>query len=378
MTRDDTTMSAGDGETTGGLGPAEALSWLKLQRCLAWLPERVKPLLADGASPEEVLSRLLQAGVSVRGGAFGDSELRKASEQARYDRARLAAMGGRVVPAMHEDYPVPLAQLEDAPPVLLVRGRVESLSPDCVAVVGARAATASARRQARRLGRELAASGLTVVSGLARGVDAEAHRGALEVGGVTVAVLAGGIDRVYPPEHRDLAREISQRGAVLSEMPLGTPPRREFFPLRNRIISGLCRGVVVVEARSRSGSLITVGHALAQGREVFVLPGASDGPFAEGSNRLLREGARAIRGAADVLEDLGVALSEGGAGPLLVPSRGELEERILSLLGEAPRSREMLLAEVEPDPSRLAALLLALELAGQVVEERDGRLYRAW
>jgi DNA processing protein len=209
-------------------------------------------------------------------------------------------------------------------------------------------------------------------------VDAEAHRGALEVGGVTVAVLAGGVDRIYPPEHRDLAREICQSGAVLSEMPLGTPPRRELFPLRNRIISGLCRGVVVVEARSRSGSLITVRHALAQGREVFVLPGASEGPFAEGSNRLLRDGARAIRGAADVLEDLGMDSSQGAPGRGGGPSRGGLEDLILSLLGDAPRDRERLLVEVKADPGRLAAALLGLELAGHVVEERDGRLYRAW
>lgn len=375
MTGDDTARLRA---ITGGLGPADALSWLRLQRCLAWQPERVRPLLADGASPEEVLSRLVERGRAGRGDAPAESDLRNASERAERDQVQLEGMGGRVLPATHEDYPVPLAQLEDAPPVLLVRGRVESLAPDCVAIVGARAATASARTQARRLGRELAASGLTIVSGLARGVDAEAHRGALEVGGVTVAVLAGGVDRIYPPEHRDLAREICQSGAVLSEMPLGTPPRRELFPLRNRIISGLCRGVVVVEARSRSGSLITVRHALAQGREVFVLPGASEGPFAEGSNRLLRDGARAIRGAADVLEDLGMDSSQGAPGRGGGPSRGGLEDLILSLLGDAPRDRERLLVEVKADPGRLAAALLGLELAGHVVEERDGRLYRAW
>jgi DNA processing protein len=307
------------------------------------------------------------------------------------DRRILDEMGAHVLPLTNPTYPVRLAALVDAPPVLLVRGASAVLNTPAVAIIGARAATGAGRSQARRLGRELAACGLTIVSGLARGIDAEAHRGALEVGGRTVAVLACGVDRIYPPEHRSLADEITIDGVVLSEMPLGTSPRRELFPLRNRIISGLSLAVIVVEARRRSGSLITVRHALNQGREVFVVPGASAGPFAEGSNQLLREGARAISTAADVLEDLGLS---GLATPRVEsdPIKGEaltqpdglgdpadpLEQRILKILENGPACRDELVVGAEIDPAKLARALLDLELAGRVIEERDGQFYRCW
>ena len=212
-------------------------------------------------------------------------------------RERLEHLGVRIVPLLEPGYPDALLNLDDAPLVLSVRGQVDRLGDPSVAIVGARAATRSARGIARQLAFDLSRAGITIVSGLARGIDAEAHRGALDAGGATIGVLACGIDRIYPPEHRGLAQEMMQRGAVVSELPLGALPRPLHFPLRNRIISGLSRAVVVVEARARSGSLITVRHALAQGREVFVVPGAVDGPFAAGTNQLLREGARAIRSA---------------------------------------------------------------------------------
>lgn len=331
---------------------------------------------------------------------------------------RLASIGARVLPFGDPDYPEGLSVLEDAPPVLLVRGCIAALSAPAVAIVGARAATRNARAQARRVARELAGRGVTIVSGLARGIDAEAHRGALEAGGRTVAVLACGLDQTYPPEHRELASQIAIRGAVLSEMPLGTPPRRELFPLRNRIISGASLGIIVVEARRRSGSLITVRHAANQGREVWVVPGPVEGPFCEGSNQLLREGARAIRNAADVIEDLAArwpsrdereraietrdAIREGEVDPeansspvaRALPNTvdpdaatrdtggpGEarvegLQGRILALLASSgPATREELMTAVEPEPGRLARALLELELAGRVVEERDGRFH---
>lgn len=307
------------------------------------------------------------------------------------DRRILDEMGAHVLPLTNPTYPVRLAALVDAPPVLLVRGASAVLNTPAIAIIGARAATRAGRSHARRLGRELAACGLTIVSGLARGIDAEAHRGALEVGGRTVAVLACGVDGIYPPEHRALADEITIDGVVLSEMPLGTSPRRELFPLRNRIISGLSLAVIVVEARRRSGSLITVRHALNQGREVFVVPGASAGPFAEGSNQLLREGARAISTAADVLEDLGLS---GLATPRVesAPVKGQaltqpaglgdpadpLEQRILKILETGPARRDELVVGAEIDPAKLARALLDLELAGRVIEERDGQFHRCW
>jgi DNA processing protein len=353
---------------SAGLPPRQALAWLRLQRALAWCPERVAEGLREGRDPDQILSL---AGEGAHGPP-SEGALR-----------RLEGLGVRIVPLVDEAYPPSLAALADAPPVLGVRGRVEVLRARCVAIVGARAATRAARGFARRLGRELAAAGFTIVSGLARGIDAEAHRGALEARGQTIGVLACGIDKIYPPEHASLADEMTRGGAILSEMPLGVPPRRELFPLRNRIISGLCEGVVVVEARRRSGTLITVRHALAQGREVFVVPGAVDGPFAEGTNRLLREGARPICGADDVIEDLGgVPCSGASEERSVLPGAGAagrfdpLEQRILAVLEAEPCSRDALLIALGEAPGRVARAVLELDLAGQLFEERDGRLHR--
>jgi len=348
--------------------------------------------LLEGVPPAALLARLPPGSAG-----FETAGERGAAGLARVV-ARLAALDVRVVPLTDPAYPPALAELCDAPSVLLVRGDPGALSRPSVAIVGARAATVAARGVARRLGRELASAGLAVVSGLARGIDGEAHRGALEAGGRSVGVLACGLDRIYPPEHRGLVRELARGGAVISELPLGAPPRRLHFPLRNRIISGLCLGVVVVEARRRSGSLITARHALDQGREVFVVPGAVEGPFAEGGNQLLRDGARPVRNALDILDDLGVrerleaALAGAGAGqeaagrarpdpagsadsgPDAVAG-GPLAAAVLGLLRRGPATRDELLVEAGLDPRRLARALLELELAGRIVEERDGRVH---
>ena len=367
--------------------------------------------LRRGEAPSEVLARLANrprstagtpaakiAAALSAGPLFGSGRADPADPLPRYV-ARLAGLDARVLAIGQPGYPEALAALEDAPAVLLVRGCMQALSGPAVAIVGARAATRSGLAQARRIARELAGRGFTIVSGLARGIDAEAHRGALEAGGRTVGVLACGLDRTYPPEHRELASEIAVDGAVVSEMPLGTPPRKELFPLRNRIISGASLGLIVVEARRRSGSLITVRHAAIQGREVWVVPGAVEGPFAEGSNQLLREGARAIRSAADVIEDLAASRPAAsldaepplaGADPAAMPppvgslpaflgGEGTLESRILKRLVESgPATREELMMAVEPDSGRLARALLDLELGDRVVEERDGRFHACW
>lgn len=340
------------------------------------MPERVRARLDAGEGAESVLRSPPELPPGL---------LTAPPVEPGRDACHLERIGGRVLPLGHADYPPQLAALTDAPPVLLVRGDARALSAGAVAIVGARAATGSARSQARRFARALAARGLTIVSGLARGIDAEAHRGALEAGGRSVGVLACGLDRIYPPEHRALADDLAAAGAVVSEVPLGTSPRRELFPLRNRIISGLCRGVIVVEARRRSGSLITVRHALEQGRDVFVLPGTTEGPFAEGSNRLLREGAIAITDPEDVLEDLGIGTSSAcrrpgtGRDSVASPVRSVpegLAARILASLATGPRSRETLLVELAVGSAELAESLLDLELADRVREERDGRFYR--
>lgn len=370
---DSSALIAPPASVAGGLSPSEALAWLTLQRRLAFVPERIRDRLEAGEAADSILRTPpeLPPGLLCAAAIAPDRDART-----------LERLGARVVPFGTADYPARLAALADAPSVLLVRGDPRVLSTGAVAIVGARAATRSARSQARRFARALAARGLTIVSGLARGIDAEAHHGALEARGRSIGVLACGLDRVYPPEHRALAEALAVGGAVVSEVPLGTSPRRELFPLRNRIISGLCLGVIVIEARRRSGSLITVRHALDQGRDVFVLPGPTEGPFAEGSNRLLRDGAIAVTDPEDVLEDLGVGTDGecGSTGPdrdaYPPPSRGGLAGRVLTVLATGPRSRETLLVELSVGAGGLAETLLDLELAGLVREERDGRLHR--
>jgi len=274
-------------------------------------------------------------------------------------------------------YPERLRRLADAPPLLWVRGRVESLSEPAVAIVGARAATAYGRAVARALAAALARAGLAVVSGLARGVDAEAHGGALEVEGVTVAVQGCGPDRVHPRAHATLAQRIAAKGAVASEFPPGTAPRAPHFPLRNRLISGLARAVIVVEARERSGSLGTARHAADQGVEVLAVPGPIDAPTSRGTNRLLRDGARPLLDVRDVLDALGIEARVAPAAPGTGAASGSASEAaraVLACLADGPLDRDALARRLAKPPQALAAALLELELAGLVACDRDGRL----
>lgn len=215
------------------------------------------------------------------------------------------------IPLGFPGYPPPLAALTNPPPLLYFRGEWTEADATAVAVVGSRGCTGSGKRLAEQIARGLVRAGITVVSGLARGIDGAAHRGALDAGGRTVAALAGGLSEIYPPEHADLAAEVAGRGALVTETPMTVAPQPGMFPARNRIISGLSRAVVVVEANARSGALITARHALEQGREVFVVPGAVDSPASAGCLELIRSGARLVRSADDILEDLkGIAVAE--------------------------------------------------------------------
>jgi DNA processing protein len=224
--------------------------------------------------------------------------------EAEDEIAALAGFGGRFLALGEPGYPEPLAAIEDAPPLLALRGDATLLCRPAVALVGARNASAGGRRLAEELSRDLGATGLVVVSGLARGIDAAAHQGALATG--TVAVFAGGLDQVYPREHGDLARAILEHGgALISEMPLGTEPQARHFPRRNRLVSGLSLGVLVIEAALKSGSLTTARFALEQGREVMAVPGSPLDPRCRGTNQLLREGAGLVEIAADALLHLG-------------------------------------------------------------------------
>jgi DNA processing protein len=269
-------------------------------------------------------------------------------------------------------YPPLLAAIHDPPPAIWLRGEGDDdvLSRPAVAVVGARACSAYGRSVARSLGRELGAAGLVVVSGMARGIDGDVHRGTLEAGGVTVAVLGCGIDRDYPAAHAELARRICEQGLVVSEYEPGVEPAPWRFPARNRIIAGMCEATVVVEARERSGALITADFALEEGREVLTVPGEITSALSAGTNALLRLGATPVTSAADVLETFDIAVEEPTAAASLGPAAAALLER----LRDSALTGDELVRASGFDPAAASAALMELELARRVALE-DG-VYR--
>jgi DNA processing protein len=298
--------------------------------------------------------------------------------EARGVRARAAASGMHVVAWFDAAFPASLLTLTDCPPALWYRGALESLSAPAVAIVGSRAASAVALETATRLSAELAAQGVTIVSGLARGVDSAAHRGALETGH-TLAVLGSGPDRIYPPEHAGLVSEIVERGgAVLSEYRPGTAPLPCFFPMRNRIISGLSRAVVVIEASEKSGSLITARCALEQGREVMAVPGNVLSGRNRGGHALIRDGATIVESAADVLEALGW-LSHSGASQAKDTgdaATASIDPVLAKMPLGDPCGLDALARDSGLDPARLIARLSDLELRGLVRRVGGGRFVR--
>jgi DNA processing protein len=271
------------------------------------------------------------------------------------------------------DYPVLLSEVNDPPAVLYSRGNLENaLGHSTVAVIGSRRSSIYGRGVARSISRDLSALGVSVVSGLARGIDAEAHMGSLDAGGPTIAVLGSGIDVIYPPEHEKLAERIAGAGALVSEYPPGTRPDKFNFPARNRIISGLSLGVVVVEAGERSGTMITVGTALDQGREVFAVPGEVTRTTSTGTNRLLKDGANLVTCVDDILEVLGIAGSLSAGKPPEV--EGEVASAVVRLLSEGPAHIDEMVRRLGLSVSALQGELLVLEMLGHVVR-RPGEHY---
>ncbi len=280
-------------------------------------------------------------------------------------------------------YPELLRQIPDPPPVLFVRGRTDILCGPQLAMVGSRNPTAAGRRTAREFAVHLARSGLTITSGLAIGIDAASHEGALQAGGVTIAVCANGLDVVYPARHAELAARIAQTGAVLSEFPPGMPPLPEHFPRRNRIISGLSVGTLVVEAAVRSGSLITARLANEQGREVFAIPGSIHNPLARGCHRLLKDGAKLVESAADILDELApLAAINAAAQPTSDASMQDdapLDDEyrlLLQSIGFAPTAVDEIVERTGLTPGVVSSMLLALELRGHVESAPGGRYSR--
>jgi len=299
-----------------------------------------------------------------------------ARQRARDELSRLDRLNITLLTPDCSAFPAVLRDIPDCPVLLYCRGSLAWLDQPAVAVIGSRAATDYGRRVATRLAADLAACGVTIVSGAAYGIDAAAHRGALTGGGGTIAVLGCGIDVIYPRTHAELLEGIAAQGLVLSEYPLGTPPEAFRFPARNRIISGLAQAVVVVEATEKSGSLITSRLALDQGREVFAVPGRVDSPKSAGAHRLIQQGAHLVANAADVLE----ALSWGGknagaASPVCPPPMlTELEHRLLMVMEVYPLDIDALARASGLAGSELQALLLTLELKG-LIRQVPGQQY---
>jgi DNA processing protein len=314
----------------------------------AWkADERALAAVLDGRAVESLLR--------TRGSLDPDRELE------RIERA-----GIRPISLDDSRYPRLLREIAAPPPVLYVRGELTPADEVAIAIVGTRRATASGREIASRLGEELAAAGVTIVSGLARGIDGAAHQAALRADGRTIAVLGSGPDVIYPPEHRQLAERIAEQGAVIADYPPGRKPDAVNFPARNRIISGLSLGVILVEAPARSGALITADFAAEQGREVFVAPGAMLAAASAGSNALLRDGARAITSAQDVLDDLRIG-ERGAAAPVqqLLPIDGDAG-RLLALLSHDPAHIDDLALAAGLEIAHAGALLMMLQLDGRV------------
>ena len=368
------------------LTQAQLLDWLRLARTEQVGPVTFHRLIerfgdattAIAALPEMARRGGLREGLKVASLASAEREL-----------AAVARLGGRLIARGEPAYPALLAAIEDAPPVLTLLGDASLLQRPCVALVGARNASLAGRKLAQELARDLGGAGLVVVSGLARGIDSAAHQGALASG--TAAVMAGGADVVYPPENEGLHRDVAERGVVVAELAIGTQPKARHFPRRNRIISGLSRATVVVEAALRSGSLTTARFALDQGREVMAIPGSPADPRVRGSNRLLKEGAVLVEDAGDVLAALGpfaTGTFSGGTPTgeaVTAPPPGRprnrpeeapdgTAERLLTCLSAVPLPVDELVRACQLSAAVVTAALLELELAGRIQRHPGGQI----
>jgi DNA processing protein len=357
---------------TTHLTDAQRIDWLRLIRSDNVGPRTFRSLLRHFGSAKVALERLPE--LARRGGAARPGRI-CSEEDARAELAASRRIGVHLLASGEDGYPSRLAELEDAPPLLGVRGLRDVLMRPIIAVVGSRNASGAGLKFAGTLSRDLGEAGFVIASGLARGIDQAAHRASLASG--TIAVLAGGHDKIYPPEHEDLlAALIESGGAAISEMPLGHVPRARDFPRRNRLISGVSLGVVVVEAAHRSGSLITARIAAEQGREVFAVPGSPLDPRAAGTNDLIKQGATLTTEASDVIHavepimERPLALREPADDPLASEPAASDRSRIIDLLGPAPVLLDDLIRMAGASPATVRTVLLELELAGRL--ERHG------
>ena len=366
--------------------PPDLAAWLRLSLIPGIGAETQRKLLGAFGLPEAIFS----ASPSALRGVIGDAATQKflTSHEAlapAIDTALAWASeaGNSIFTLADADYPKALLEAADPPVLLYCKGRRELLSRPMLAIVGSRNATAQGERDATAFAKTLGDAGLTIVSGLALGIDAAAHRGGLETAASTVAIIGTGADRIYPARNAALGRELAERGAIISEFPLGTAALANNFPRRNRIIAGLGKGTLVIEAALNSGSLITARLAADAGREVFAIPGSIHSPMARGCHQLIRQGAKLVETAEDILEELRVdrpapidqraTKSPVDAGNPPPPSN--LEAKILAALGQSPTNLETIATRSGLTPADLLAILLPMELGGQVAQ-LPGGLYQ--
>lgn len=355
--------------------------WLRLLRSRRVGATTFHRLMQEHGSAAAALAALPDVAAEA-----GVTDYRPCPEQVVRSEFKAASRAGaRLICYGDARYPKVLYDLPDAPPLLWALGRIELLARDKIALVGARNASSLGLRMARSLAKELGESNFVTVSGLARGIDAAAHEASIESG--TIAVFAGGVDIIYPAQNQQLATDLRKQGLILSEQPLGLQPQARHFPMRNRIISGLARAVVVVEAAAKSGSLITARNALDQGRDVMAVPGHPFDARAAGCNMLIRDGARLVRKASDILEELTPIAPQQADLPIAPqtpapkPERGlrdtaKLHQAILRRLGPTPIAEDQLIDDLKTPARRLAPALATLELHGKIMRRAGGLLSR--
>jgi DNA processing protein len=363
----------------------EYAPWLALGRVKGLGCVGFKKLTARFADPAKIFSASFSELEQVEGlhrdaieGLLNFSDWVEIDNEIR----RTREAGIDLVPFSNPNYPARLRMIADPPPFLYVKGTIRGDDDKAVAIVGSRSASDYGRRMARDLARGLACLGFTVVSGMARGIDGTAHETVLQGGGRTIAVLGSGVDRAYPPEHGNLYRRISENGAVISELPIGTRPMAFNFPARNRLISGLSLGVVVVEATEKSGSLITAAMAVEQGREVFAVPGEAGASRSRGAHRLIRQGAKLVETVDDIIEEIAPQLlrRSGSAIPaasrMLPQNAGDEARKIFALLQENTLQVDQVIEGSALPAAQVLEILLDLELQG-LIRQSPGKIYRA-
>ena len=343
-------------------------------------PRRLETLLGRFESPEAIWKAPEKELATVPGISSVVSSIVQQRDEKAIDEelARCTKLGVEVVTILDSYYPSLLRQIEAPPSVLYMKGKKKVETTRTICVVGTRRSSRYGRSVAERLAFDLAAAGLIVVSGLALGIDAAAHKGALDSNGHTVAVLGSGLARIYPPSNRKLGEKVGQTGTLMSEYPLNTGPAKWTFPQRNRILSGMSRGVVVVEAPRRSGALITARLALEQGREVFAVPGNVTSTGSDGTNALIKDGAKLVESADDVISEFpdlnAIVGSRGVTGSSDSVSLSGVEKRVYDLVGLEPAHVDDIIARGGLTPSEVAQALFALQLKN-LIEEVEGRRY---